>query len=340
MHTPVINGVRTLALRSVPGHLNGHPALPPPPSPSADANNVPPIISPTKETADPAFIPPVVEIDIFQLSPLAASKMLVSTVEALIKITGDVPPTPPIRSTPQSTVQKENIPTLSNSSSPDRRTTQVPPRPRWANVAHVPEKAKTPIGSPELRPTESLNVEDPDPNPLDDQLCAISRKFNSKKPPPIMLEEYLFRLHRYCPATTAVYLATGLYIYRLAIIQRAVPVTVRNAHRLVLAALRVAGKANDDRNYPHKRFAEVGGVSPSELGKLEIAFCFVTNFGLRVTMEMLQEHAQIAKDTETIWRELRDFRPRMPEELEKRSLGVEAHRKEMKGTETEAAAAA
>ncbi|KAL9061228.1 MAG: hypothetical protein Q9206_000664 [Seirophora lacunosa] len=341
MQTTHVNGVHTLAVRPFQEH--SHPALPAPPSPSADAGNAPQITSPSKEIADPEFVPLVLEMNIFQMSPLAASKMLVSTVEALIKITGDVPPTSPIRSTPRPTVvsaQKENIRTASRSSSVDRRKSQAPPPPAWADVAHVPEKAKTPIGSPESKPTETLHVEVPDPQPLDNQLHAISRKFNSKRPPTIMLKEYLLRLHKYCPATTAVYLATGLYIYRLAIIQRTVPVTVRNAHRLVLAALRVSGKANDDRNYPHQRFAEVGGVSPSELGKLEIAFCFVTNFALRVTTETLQEYAKDARDLETILKGLKESRVRMPEGLERRSLGVEAIKKETKGTETEASAAA
>lgn len=75
--------------------------------------------------------------------------------------------------------------------------------------------------------------------------------------------------------STAVYLATSLYIHRLAAEERIIPVTARNVHRLVLAGLRIGMKALEDQSYPHRRFAKVGGVSESELGRLEVSFCFV-----------------------------------------------------------------
>lgn len=99
------------------------------------------------------------------------------------------------------------------------------------------------------------------------------------------------RMHRYCPMSTAVYLATSLYINRLAVVERVIPVTTRNVHRLLLAGLRVAMKALEDLSYPHNRFAKVGGVSEVELGRLEITFCFLTNFELKVNAEMLQKEA-------------------------------------------------
>jgi hypothetical protein len=89
--------------------------------------------------------------------------------------------------------------------------------------------------------------------------------------------------------STAVYLATSVYIHRLAVDERAIPVTRRNCHRLLLAGLRVAMKALEDHSYPHRRFAKVGGVSENELARLEISFCFLTNFELRTTREILEK---------------------------------------------------
>jgi hypothetical protein len=159
-----------------------------------------------------------------------------------------------------------------------------------ASMDGVPEKAKTPIGSPESGASEMLHIVGANAEPIHIQHGAISRKFYSKKPPPISLEEYLSRLHLYCPMSTAVYLATSLYIHRLAVIEKILPVTARNVHRLLLAGLRVAMKALEDLSYPHARFAKVGGVSEAELGRLEISFCFVINFELKVTKEMLFNH--------------------------------------------------
>ena len=148
--------------------------------------------------------------------------------------------------------------------------------------------------------------------PINVQHGAITRKFYSKRPPPIPLEEYLLRLHRYCPMSTAVYLATSLYIHRLAIIEKILPVTARNAHRLLLAGLRVAMKALEDLSYPHRRFAKVGGISETELGRLEVSFCFVTNFELKVTSKMLLEHALAVRDGLSLTQAPTDFLPKLP----------------------------
>lgn len=94
----------------------------------------------------------------------------------------------------------------------------------------------------------------------------------------------------------AVYLATSLYIYRLAVVERIIAVTARNVHRLLLAGLRVAMKALEDISYPHRRFAKVGGVEEAELGRLEISFCFVMNFELKVDKEMLLKHVKTIRN--------------------------------------------
>lgn len=154
---------------------------------------------------------------------------------------------------------------------------------------------KKPIASPEKARSEPYIIIGENAEPVNKQHSAITRKFYSKKPPPISLEDYLMRLHKFCPMTTGIYLAASIYINRLAVSERAIAVTRRNCHRLVLGALRVAMKALEDLSYPHRRFAKVGGVSEAELARLEISFCFLTNFELRTTSEMMQEHAESLK---------------------------------------------
>lgn len=131
------------------------------------------------------------------------------------------------------------------------------------------------------------------------QLVLLSRKFLSKKIPPISIKDYLLRLHRYCPMSTAVYLATSFYITRMALVEKCLHVTPKNMHRLVLAGLLVATKALEDLSYPHSRVAKVGGVSEQELSKLEISFCFLANFELRVDAQMLMDEAGLQRLQET-----------------------------------------
>jgi len=71
--------------------------------------------------------------------------------------------------------------------------------------------------------------------------------------------------------STAVYIAASLYLHRLAVVDRILPITRYNVHRLVLASLRVASKACEDLSHSHKRFAKVGGLSENELSRLEVS---------------------------------------------------------------------
>ena len=310
MHTPDENNSGSDSASSAP-------QLPLPPCPSND-----PGITPNNglSQADSDAIPNLENLDIFTLSAIAALKLLCGTIEGLVRSTGDVPPTPPISlpNTPNlGLVQTEK----DNVARQNRRRSSGAVE--IADDADgVPPRAKTPIGSPEAHPTEPLHIIGSNMEPLNIQHGAITRKFYSKKPPPIALEEYLMRLHKYCPMSTAVYLATSLYIHRLAVIEKIIPVTARNVHRLVLAGLRVAMKALEDLSYPHRRFAKVGGVSEPELGRLEVSFCFLTNFELKVDKEMLLEHAKVIRDGPLMYGLPAVFLPKMPPMRDRRTMVV------------------
>ena len=263
------------------------PRLPRPPSPSADKGITPHI---EDSFEDSSILPASDEIDVFTLSPVAALKMLCETIESLVRVNGEAPPTSPTSQTGTPNIEM-------NQAEKENVAIQIPRTDEVAeDVDGVPLRAKTPIGSPETGLSEHLQVIGSKMKSLKIQHNAITRKFYSKKPPPIALEEYLLRMHCYCPMSTAVYLATSLYIHRLAIVERIIPVTTRNVHRLVLAGLRVAMKALEDLSYPHRRFSKVGGVSERELGRLEVSFCFIIDFELKVDREMLLEHAKSIRD--------------------------------------------
>lgn len=124
------------------------------------------------------------------------------------------------------------------------------------------------------------------------QLRILSRKFLSKKIPPIALKDYLQRLQKYCPMSTAVLLAASVYISKMVLVEKVVRPSPKNMHRLVLAGLLVATKALEDLSFPHSRVARVGGVSEQELSRLEVTFCFLADFELRVDAQMLLDEAR------------------------------------------------
>ncbi|PWY65178.1 cyclin-dependent protein kinase complex component [Aspergillus eucalypticola CBS 122712] len=127
------------------------------------------------------------------------------------------------------------------------------------------------------------------------QQSVLSKRFSSKRQPPITLQEYLLRMHKFCPMSTGVYLATSMYIMKMATIERVIVVSRKNMHRLVLAGLRVAMKSLEDLSYPHSRVAKVGGVTERELSRLEISFCFLADFELRVDADMLVDQVRLLR---------------------------------------------
>lgn len=164
----------------------------------------------------------------------------------------------------------------------------------------VNSHCSTPLDAGQENALESVGLHVKGPGETDDparatseaiQMAILSKKFLSKKIPPIALRDYLLRLHKYCPMSTAVYLATSVYISKMTLDENVLRVLPKNMHRLVLAGVWVASKALEDLSYAHSRVAKVGGVSELELSKLEISFCFLVDFELRVDERMLMDEA-------------------------------------------------
>jgi hypothetical protein len=227
----------------------------------------------------PSSIPiveePGADMDVFKITPMEALKEMASHLTELVRITGDIPPTPMAQS---NTSPEDPIDSVEVSIGKQSSTVGVTEL-HWAGAKNVAAHA-TLVGAA--------------------QQNALAKRFYSKKAPPISLEAYLLRLHKYCPMSTAVYLATSLYITRMVVEEKVLLATPRNVHRLVLAGLRVAMKALEDLSYPHARFARVGGVTERELSRLEVTFCFLIDFDLRVDAEALMCQARLLRDSSAV----------------------------------------
>jgi hypothetical protein len=256
-----------------------------PPEPTRQISPPPPLPSPPDPAADKGIVPTASSnvddgsndyVTLSDIPPVTALKMFCGYLEALAQATGDVPSTPPFR------IDTENTISMAGGDGEAQGSEDSTPEGEPAN-AIVPY------------PTSSDDI-GAGAESQESQQDALARRFFSKTKPPVPLEEYLSRLHRYCPMSTAIYLATSLYITRLAVTERIVPVTPRSVHRLALAGLRVAMKALEDLSYPHNRFAKVGGVTECELRRLEIGFCFLTDFDLLVDTDMLLQEAKSLRE--------------------------------------------
>lgn len=213
------------------------------------------------------ILPLSVDTEALDISPVAALELLCTNIEQLGRATTEIPEE---LSTTAASVPAEQSHVASD---PSRQEAKSP----TATEFHCCRTTDHPAG----REKRELL-----------QQSVLARRFVSKREPPIPLREYLLRLHRYCPMSTAVYLAASVYITKMTAVEGVVEVAPRSVHRLVLAGLRVAMKALEDLSYPHPHFAKVGGVSERELSRLEVSFCFLVDFELRVDAQMLVTEAR------------------------------------------------
>jgi hypothetical protein len=248
--------------------------------------------------------------------------MLASVMHDLVEATGDVPSTPPPQPRPPTPRAKGGAADATPARPAlHRRTSSRPGTPVPSHDLESPRFRKLSVGTPESDADEPRPADDyltagdnaakaaaaaeaaqaaHDPDGAAMQSAFIARKFFCKQPAEVPIAAYLARLHRYCPMSAGVYLAAGAYIHRLCLFPSSspahprrpgiVPATRRTAHRLTLAALRVAHKALEDLRYPQQRFALVGGVTPAELAQLEICLCYLLDFELQAGVPVLQAH--------------------------------------------------
>ncbi|KAF2198438.1 cyclin-domain-containing protein [Delitschia confertaspora ATCC 74209] len=266
---------------------------PSPPNPSSDQALIPTLATPNEDAPSP---PTGEEWDVHDMKPETAMKILTRAVMALAIATGDVPPTPPISrpTTPRSAEIRRGH---------HRRTSSRPATPVPVHDIQSPRFKAVDVDTPEASNSEPTAGDIGDnAQPAIVQQASLARKFFSKNIPAVGIEEYIYRLHRYCPMSTAVYLAAATYILRLCVEEKIVPVTPKTVHRLVLGSLRCSMKALEDLAYSSHRLATVGGVTVTQLINLEITVCYLMDFDLQVTSESLvrkvvklQKAAQAAK---------------------------------------------
>ncbi|OCH95879.1 cyclin-domain-containing protein [Obba rivulosa] len=117
--------------------------------------------------------------------------------------------------------------------------------------------------------------------------------FHARNVPTIPLDNYLFRIHKYCPASNEVFVSLLVYFDRMGKLAkeacgRTFPIDYYNIHRLIIAGVTVASKFFSDVFYTNSRYAKVGGLPLAELNTLELQFLLLNDFRLRISCEEMQ----------------------------------------------------
>lgn len=252
------------------------------PNPAGDAGVLPEFGSLSLQDAPSPPIN-VEELDVCTMSRETAMKLIVRSIVAIANAAGDVPATPPV-SRPGTPSDRRSHLLHSHRRTASRPATPIPAE----KERHQP----TELAPSEASHDEPVTIHDigAGAQPESVQRANMARKFFSKSIPKVGVEEYMNRIQKFCPLSTAVWLAAGSYILRLCVIDRSVPLTYRTMHRLILACTLVAMKALEDHRWPQKRFAAVGGVDEASLSRLELCVEFLLSFDVQIfTPEKLKD---------------------------------------------------
>ncbi|PUZ48338.1 hypothetical protein GQ55_7G238000 [Panicum hallii var. hallii] len=118
------------------------------------------------------------------------------------------------------------------------------------------------------------------------------RAFDSGTELDMSLRAFLERFSRYAHVSPQVYVVAYAYLDRLRRGEAGVRVVRANAQRLLTAAILVASKFVEDRNYKNSYFAAVGGLAAAELSALELDFLFLMQFRLNVCTSVFQSYCR------------------------------------------------
>jgi len=125
------------------------------------------------------------------------------------------------------------------------------------------------------------------PDNVGEMLCAVMESialrnysygavptspFTSPFAPSLPLQAYMSRLREFMYCSNECFIIASLLITRLEeSFGNQMVITPTSSHRILLTALVVAAKCHDDRYLDNRHYSEVGGVSLSELNRLELA---------------------------------------------------------------------
>ena len=107
--------------------------------------------------------------------------------------------------------------------------------------------------------------------------------------PSISVKDYLERLYKYTKINSSTIVMILIYIDRLCNINK-LKLTYSIIHKLILSSMVVAIKYNEDKYYPMKFYAKLGGISLLELNFLELYFISLINFNLFIKKELFDKY--------------------------------------------------
>ncbi|KAH0978410.1 hypothetical protein GBA52_028129 [Prunus armeniaca] len=120
--------------------------------------------------------------------------------------------------------------------------------------------------------------------------------FHGLRAPTLSIRQYVDRIFKYSGCSPSCFVVAQIYVDRF-IQCTEVRLTSFNVHRLLITSVMLAAKFIDDAFFNNAYYAKVGGVSTSELNRLEMKFLFTIDFRLQVSIETFKRYcSQLEKE--------------------------------------------
>ena len=113
--------------------------------------------------------------------------------------------------------------------------------------------------------------------------------FYSKNIPLISIKDYLEHIYKYTKMDSSTIVIILIYIDRICNINKC-KLSYYIIHKLILAAMMLAIKYNEDEIYSLKFYAKIGGVSLAELCNFEYYFLCLINYNLYISEDLFNKY--------------------------------------------------
>ena len=123
--------------------------------------------------------------------------------------------------------------------------------------------------------------------------------FDHKHIPRISIYDYLFRIQKYTGIENNTIIIALIYIDRICTKKnKNIILNKHNIHRILVTAILVSIKYNEDHICDNLYFSKVAGVSLKELNHLECKFLEIINYDLFVSEELFQKYNEYLSNNE------------------------------------------
>jgi hypothetical protein len=113
--------------------------------------------------------------------------------------------------------------------------------------------------------------------------------FYLEKIPSITLDKYIEHIVKYTDMNISTLILSVIYIDQFCEKFKYI-LTLNNIYRLILIAIYISLKYNEDIFFNAKEYAAVAGVSPEDLKNLEFQMCVALDFSFFVTSDYYQQY--------------------------------------------------